>query len=79
MHFDNNCNQDGNKLKEILENANMNQNISELTHIKGHLLDLVITNMNENVVSNIQLYPPAISDHKPMFKLTCCQTSPRER
>jgi len=77
IHFDNNQNRNAEKFKDILESTNLRQHVSKPTHVKGHLLDLIITNVDEDIVTNIQHYPPAISDHTPItFNLQAAKPPP---
>ena len=63
FHFEN-CNDPStSQLLSILESRNFTQHVQEATHNKGHLLDLVITRNSEQLVSNVSVHYPMISDH----------------
>ena len=48
----------------LLDSFGLKQHISESTHSYGHTLDLVITRISENLISDISMHDPMISDHK---------------
>lgn len=47
----------------LLKSFNLKQCVSEPTHSSGHILDLVITRSEENIVNNVNVFDPVISDH----------------
>ena len=50
-------------LNDILAENNLKQHVTEPTHMKGHMLDLVITRSSSSLVSSTTAYPSSISDH----------------
>ena len=50
-------------LNEILAENNLQQHVTESTHIRGHRSDLVITRSPSSIVSSTMVYPSSISDH----------------
>ena len=50
-------------LNDILAENNLQQHVTESTHIRGHRLDLVITRSPSSIVSSTMAYPSSISDH----------------
>lgn len=50
-------------LMDILESYNLRQHVTEVTHISGHTLDLVITKSNDAFLSGVSTFDPVISDH----------------
>ena len=65
FHVDVPADPDANKFLNILDSFNLRQHIHEPTHISGHTLDLVITNVldESSAVSNIVVDQPGLSDH----------------
>ncbi|KAL9975453.1 hypothetical protein ACROYT_G012614 [Oculina patagonica] len=63
---------------DILQSYNLSQHVTEVTHISGHTLDLVITKSNDAFLGGVSTFDPVISDHsavninlllqKPQFK-----------
>ena len=49
-------------LNDILAENNLQQQVTESTHIRGHRLDLVITRSPSSIVSSTMTYPSSISD-----------------
>ena len=50
-------------LNEPLAEHNLQQHVTESTHIRGHRLNLVITRSLSSIVSSTTAYPSSISDH----------------
>ena len=50
-------------LNEILAENNLQQHVTESTHIRRHRPDLVITHSSSSIVSSTTAYPSSISDH----------------
>ena len=42
---------------------NLRQYVQEPTHDRGHMLDLVITRQDEELVSDLNVFPSSLSDH----------------
>ena len=47
----------------ILESFNLCQHVNERTHRAGHMLDLVITRNDENILQSVTVQDSCISDH----------------
>ncbi|XP_072022913.1 uncharacterized protein [Amphiura filiformis] len=52
------------KFNDILSSNGFRQLITEVTHKKGHTLDLLITNENDNTIQRHAVLPPFYSDHR---------------
>ena len=78
LHVDDVDNLQAKRLMDILESYNLRQHVTEVTHISGHTLDLVIIKSNDAFLSGVSTFDPVISDHsavninlllqKPQFK-----------
>ena len=51
------------KLRSLCENYNMMQHVHVPTHIHGTTLDLVLSSLDENLISSLSVYDVALSDH----------------
>jgi hypothetical protein len=70
FHLENENDADTYKLCRALYTLGLEQHISKPTHVKGHLLDLLITRANETPVYDIVVQGSTFSDHFPVtFKL----------
>ncbi len=67
FHVDNPNNPVAIKFLNMLESFNLSQLVSASTHQSGHTLDLVITRSGDTLVSSIDIFNPAISDHEAIF------------
>lgn len=47
----------------LLQSFNMVYRVISETHCNGHTLDLVITRCDENLLSNLEILHPLLSDH----------------
>ena len=61
IHFNNEHN--SSKLRNMLNDYPMQQHVNSATHEHGNILDLVITNQRDNLVSNVSVMDYAISEH----------------
>ena len=52
------------KLIDLLDSRNLKQHVSHPTHDKGHTLDLVISRIKNELISNITTNEELHSDHK---------------
>lgn len=50
------------KFNSCLEAFGLKQHVHEQTHVAGHTLDVIITRDNDNIVSNIEIKDPGLSD-----------------
>ena len=55
LHMDVFEHSDTKAFNEILASAGLVQLVSELTHVAGHWLDLIITNENSNCISDVHV------------------------
>jgi hypothetical protein len=62
LRIDSSCNVAGQRLLALIESFGMVQRVSGATHKRGHTLDLIITRLGDNLVSNIVM-GDLISDH----------------
>ena len=51
------------KFTSLLHSGNLCQHVHTPTHKEGHILDLIISRSTENVVNNIAISEPYVSDH----------------
>ena len=65
FHVDDVNNNFSNKFLGIIESFNLNQHVREITHAKGHILDLVLANNDGQTfkISNMRVEQCGISDH----------------
>ena len=63
----------------ILECFNLTQHVREATYQGKHILDLVITRDDENIINNVSVSDPAISDHSAVFCNILISKPPFER
>lgn len=57
---------DNNEAKQFIDLMNsgaLEQHVNSPTHTRGHILDLIITNSSDGLVSNLQVLPGMPSDH----------------
>jgi len=62
IHWDCQRNTDIKQLADILRSANLRQHVQERTHIHGHILDIVISCNDENLIKGVSV-SPMLSDH----------------
>jgi hypothetical protein len=67
FHVGDNTSPDANRLISLLHGMNMKQHVNEPTHVKGHVLDLVITRSSEPLIQHLQVLGAVISDHCPVM------------
>ena len=48
---------------ELLQTFDSAQHVEQPTHKENHILDLIITRSEDNIVGNILVMDPALSDH----------------
>ena len=63
FHVDNKGDGPSKNFMNILESFNLCQHVNEKTHRAGHILDLVITRNDENIVQSVTVQDSCISDH----------------
>ncbi|XP_060568235.1 uncharacterized protein LOC132726859 [Ruditapes philippinarum] len=62
LHLDIPDNNDTRKFTSNLDACGMHQHVQEPTHVAGHTLDVVISRETDNIVSNIEVVDPGLSD-----------------
>ncbi|XP_060563505.1 uncharacterized protein LOC132722906, partial [Ruditapes philippinarum] len=62
LHLDIPDNNDTRKFTSNLDACGMHQHVREPTHVAGHTLDVVISRETDNIVSNIKVVDPGLSD-----------------
>ena len=69
FHIDepNDC--DARRFLQVLESFDLIQHVSEATHKKGHILDLIITRTHEKLVGRCTVDNPFVSDHLAVHSL----------
>ena len=79
FHIDepNDC--DARRFLQVLESFDLIQHVSEATHKKGHILDLIITRAHEKLVGRCTVDNPFVSDHLAVHSLLDLAKLPLER
>ena len=79
FHIDepNDC--DARRFLQVLESFDLIQHVSEVTHKKGHILDLIITRSHEKLVGRCTVDNPFVSDHLVVHSLLDLAKIPLER
>ena len=62
FHLDKPSDRDSLKFITCLETFGLKQHVKDPTHVAGHTLDVIITRDTDNIVSNIEVKDPALSD-----------------
>jgi len=62
IHWDCQRNADTKKMADILRSANLRQHVQERTHRHGHILDLVISRDDDNLIRGVSV-SSMLSDH----------------
>ena len=76
FHLDNKNDRSAARFKEQLNAFSLVQHVRESTHKNGHTLDLVITRTGEEIVRNVRVSDPAISDHCAVHCEALCLIKP---
>ena len=50
-------------LRTLLESYNLTQHVHSPTHQTGHILDLVVSQTDDNFITSITVHPDFLSDH----------------
>ena len=77
LHIDDKLNANTKKFTDIIDSCNLKQYVHEPTHIRGHTLDLVIT--NSNAIDSISTDCNSLSDHRPVHARLVLQKPPLTR
>ena len=74
FHIDepNDC--DARRFLQVLESFDLIQHVSEATHKKGHILDLIITRTHEKLVGRCTVDNPFVSDYLAVHSLSSSET-----
>lgn len=67
FHIEDTSNSNALKFLNILDCFNLQQHVDNPTYNDKHILDLVITRKNDQIVDNFSISDPAISDHSAVF------------
>ena len=62
FHLDDSNNTDATKLHNLLKSFNLKQHVATPTHSRGHILDLIITRPEDDLVDGIVVRDPTLSD-----------------
>ena len=54
-------------LRDILSDANLRQNVTDATHHRGNILDLIITSTSSSSISGIARGGAGVRTHPPKF------------
>ena len=65
-HIDDNQSRESAQFLQIVKSLNLEQHISEPTHVGGHTLDLVLTRSSDDIIQSVVVHPPDLSDHSPI-------------
>jgi len=79
FHIDVCTDQNTIKFHQLLDAFNLVQHVNVPTHKAGHILDLVITRGGENLIKDLTLSDPVISDHFAIHCLLSFKKPPFER
>ena len=63
FHLDDSNITDATKLHNLLESFNLKQHVATPIHSRGHILDLIITRSEDDLVDGIVVRDPPLSDH----------------
>lgn len=63
IHLDTTENHETLKFNNTMQSCGMQQHVTDPTHFRGHILDVVITRDTGSTVSNIQVSDPGLSDN----------------
>ena len=63
FHLDSDTNTDAHRFKDSLSTCGLKQHVNEPTHIKGHTLDVLITNEDSNdIIPKLEMTDPVLYD-----------------
>ena len=74
IHMDDGLNTNTNNFKDLLTSVGLMQNVCNSTHKRGHILDLLITRVDEELLSSLNFINNTSSDHA---AITCKLELPR--
>ena len=61
VHFDDTLKSE--PLRTLLESYNLTQHVHSPTHQTGHILDLVVSQTDDNFITSVTVHPDSLSDH----------------
>ncbi len=64
LHVNNVSSPPANKFLHLINSFNLIQHVNSSTHRSGNTLDLVLTRSTDNIVQNLLVFNPCISDHE---------------
>lgn len=66
FHYENVQSNETVEFRKLIFSLNLDQHITQPTHIHGHMLDLVLTRSTDSIVNDLIVHPAEISDHSPI-------------
>ncbi|XP_070543766.1 uncharacterized protein [Ptychodera flava] len=78
LHIDDLQNTNTKKFTDIIDSFGLKQWVQTSTHIRGHILDLIITN-SESVIDSIDVHHQNLSDHCPVHARVMLQKPPLQK
>ena len=80
FHYDQSSHSDVKAFKDVLDTFSLVHHVTDPTHRKGHILDLVMTREEEMDIQSMQNHGPVISDHSAIyFSIPCKLSQPAKR
>ena len=76
FHLDNTSSSDTKGFMDILDSADLDQHVSGSTHRKGHILALIITQHDDNLVCDVRILSDAYSDLRVVTSRLNCPRPP---
>ena len=67
LHVDSLCDVNTEHFGDLLASFDLKQWVTGLTHTSGHTLDLIITRHQCNLIEDVRVHDPLISDHYAIF------------
>ena len=68
LHVDNNLDKSARDFLALIDSFNLKQHVCSPTHTAGHILDLLITRDDDQLVTSVSIHDAAFSDH---FVVNC--------
>ena len=63
FHLDESKDCEATKFSHLLDSFNLKQHVTTPTHNRGHILDVIITRSDDDLVDNVMVRDPTLSDH----------------
>ena len=63
LHVENSSDSHACQFLDLLTSFGLQNHVTNPTHVHGHVLDLVITRVTENIISNVSVHGQVVSDH----------------